>query len=309
MEHLSDTSEKRSLRYENSVLDSSEVVDPCLDVASNNPYFSDRSHSHNSVNNVSQLPENSEDFFLPDGSPNEYMNKYFGPDLSRGWEEIAEKNYDSSEESCKEVRCVEVELKKSENSETAVLPLPHNGNGDIGHVHLDPTSEAPQPKSQDKKKTTADSFVGSKPTESSSSSSDTDASSSGSLKLVKSHSCGERDMTVSLFPLSQKYEKDATPLNECEVDLAVKPKEPILDTTSGKLLTKDSSYESDSVDEKDLNSKARPNIDTESLPIGSMEKKEALKHNYEVKYGENTVRISFFPPPPIRKLKKQVLLC
>lgn len=239
---------------------------------------------------------------MQSGSPNEYLNKYFGPDLSRGWEEIAQKNYDSSEESCKDVRCVEVELNTYKNSETVGVPLPPNGDGDgdIGHVHSDPTSEAPQPKSQDKNMTTDDSFVGSKPRESTSSSSDTDASSSRNIKLVKSSSCRKRDMAVSSFPLSQKYENDAKPLHAYKVDFVAQPEEPMLDTSSGKLLTKDSSFESDS--------RRRPNIDTDSLLNGAMEYKEALKHNYEVKYGENTVCISFLFTPTHKQTKKQVLL-
>lgn len=231
------------------------------------------------------------------GSPNEYLNKYFGPDLSRGWEEIAQKNYDSSEESCKEVRCVEVDINKYKNSYTAVLPLPPNGDGDTGHVHSDPTSEAPWPKSQDKKMTTDDSFVSSKPTESSSSSSDTDASSSRNTKLVKSSSCRESDMAVSSFPLSQKYEKDATPYNEYKVDFIAKPEETMLDTGSGKLLRRDFSYESDSVDKRKQNTGIGPNTDTDTFLTAAMENKEALKNNYEVKYGENTVSICFFSPP------------
>ncbi|WOH04307.1 hypothetical protein DCAR_0623716 [Daucus carota subsp. sativus] len=289
-DRVPDASEKRSWRNENSVSDSSKVVDPPpLDVPSSNRNFLDKSQSHNSVNNVPQVFDNSDDFFLPHGSPNAYLNKYFGPDLSRGWEEIAQKNYYSSEVNCKEVQYVNGEPKTYKNSETATVPLPHNRDGNIGQVQSDPTSEAPQP-NQDKKNIADDGSVGPKPTELSPSSPDNDASSLGNNKLVKSSSCRENDMTVSLIPLSQEYEKDTTPHNEYEVDFPVKPEEPVLDDNRGKLSIVDSSHESDSIDEKEKNDRKRPDSDSDSLFNGAMRDKEALKHNYEVKYGENTVQ-------------------
>lgn len=211
-----------------------------LDAASKNPYGADRTLRHDSVNYFPQLPDNPEELFLSDGcSPNEFMNKYFGPDVSPGWEEIDQKNYESSEESCKEVRSVEIEHDKDQCSETSsvavVLPRPPlKGDGGLEHVLSDHTCdcEPPKPKSLDMQAMADESSVGSKPTELSSSFSDTDISGSGDINILKSSSCEEVDTTMS-----ENSENDIIPLDECEIDLALEKKGTVLDACGGNVLT------------------------------------------------------------------------
>ncbi|KAK1391662.1 kinesin-like protein NACK2 [Heracleum sosnowskyi] len=284
--YLSEAHEKRLWHSENSVSDSPEVTDPPhLNAASNIPYRNDRPLRHDNVNTFPQLPDNSEEIFLSDGSPNKFMDKYFGPDLSHGWGEIAQNNYESSEESFKEVRCVEMENDKDKCSETSSISSPLEGDGGLEHVLSDHTCEALKPKSTDMQATADKSSVCSKPTILSSSLFDTAISGSGDINILKSSSFKEVDTTMS-----EKSEKDVIPLDECEKGLAKTTKEPMINTSGGTAPIHDFTNENDFVGEKEQNTQTRRDPNSDSHIDGAIENKEVLKPDHEVIYEENTVQ-------------------
>ncbi|CAN4093940.1 unnamed protein product [Withania somnifera] len=56
-----------------------------------------------------QIPEPPEDQYLcDDTSPGLFIEKYFGPDPCKGWENIAQRTVQNLEDNCKEVQCVKV---------------------------------------------------------------------------------------------------------------------------------------------------------------------------------------------------------
>ncbi|KAK7860341.1 kinesin-like protein kin-7i [Quercus suber] len=98
--------EDRILRiHDYSVLESLNLVNPPhLNLSprtSNMPRDFDETNMLNSSQNYQQIPE---DNFLLDSTP-----KFVGPVPYKVWEEIAQRADAESEDSCKEVRCIEVE--------------------------------------------------------------------------------------------------------------------------------------------------------------------------------------------------------
>ncbi|KAK2990944.1 hypothetical protein RJ640_020921 [Escallonia rubra] len=216
--------EKSAWPDEYSASESSEVVDPLrLDVASNTSRISDRYDGLNSKCDV-QLHENSEDQFLSDGtSPRLFMNKYFGPDPSHGWEKIAQQTDEHSEDNCKEVRCIEMKPNMARNIKSETVTSPEKKARDSDHVNSDHTFEALKQKIQDMQ-TTIDLYVNPYPVEPSPCSSDTDMSDSRSINLTRSRSCRAILTTLSSSPSSEKAEKnEGTPPNGFEKDFPGRP--------------------------------------------------------------------------------------
>ncbi|KAK2998404.1 hypothetical protein RJ639_024149, partial [Escallonia herrerae] len=216
--------EKSAWLDEYSASESSEVVDPLrLDVASNTSHISDRYDSLNSKCDV-QLHENSEDQFLSDGtSPRLFMNKYFGPDPSHGWEKIAQQTDEHSEDNCKEVRCIEMKPSTARNIKSGTATSPEKKARDSDHVNSEHTCEALKQKIQDMQ-TTIDFYVNPYPVEPSPCSSDTDMSDSRSINLTRSRSCRAILTTLSSSPSSEKAEKnEGTPPNGFEKDFSGRP--------------------------------------------------------------------------------------
>lgn len=105
---------KESWTDEYSASEESEIIDP--DVASRKPQFHKRHDSTISSKMMEQFTENvvEDQFLSSDMSPRLYIDKYFGPDPCQGWEKIADppKTNKKLEDNCKEVQCIEIDIKK-----------------------------------------------------------------------------------------------------------------------------------------------------------------------------------------------------
>ncbi|CAI9116864.1 OLC1v1018134C1 [Oldenlandia corymbosa var. corymbosa] len=121
---VSELHEKIAWFEEYPASEASEIIDPFrFDSGSSKSHFSDRSEGPKSNN---QIPEPFEEQFLSDDtSPRMVIEKYFGPDPTRGWEKAAQEVDLSIEDTCKEVQCIEVETSANKiNLESA----PSQGN-------------------------------------------------------------------------------------------------------------------------------------------------------------------------------------
>ncbi|KAK4487433.1 hypothetical protein RD792_005932 [Penstemon davidsonii] len=97
--------EKGSWTDEYSASEASEISDPFRsDVVSNASRLSDKFQGVVNSNRIEDpFLENKEDHFLSDdASPSLYIDKYFGPDPSRGWEKIGQEIDKDFEDDCKE---------------------------------------------------------------------------------------------------------------------------------------------------------------------------------------------------------------
>ncbi|KAL3845291.1 hypothetical protein ACJIZ3_002694 [Penstemon smallii] len=127
--------EKGSWTDEYSASEASEISDPFRsDVVSNASRLSDKFQG---VVNSSRIEdpflENKEDHFLSDDtSPSLYIDKYFGPDPSRGWEKIGQENHKDFEDDCKEVQCIEIDFTKRN---TVSLEQPPCSSDEDGSDH------------------------------------------------------------------------------------------------------------------------------------------------------------------------------
>lgn len=294
-DRLSDT--QSSWQYENSVSDSSEVLDhPHLDVAFNISHHSDISPGPNTIALDPQLPDNPEEHFLSNASsPSEFMNKYFGPDLSRGWEEISHKNYETSEDNCKEVRCIEIEPSIDRNTETAVESSAHKVDGDLRHSHSDVTNEASKQKIEDMEMIMDDGYASPNPVERTPCSSGTDLSDSNIISLIETKSCRVVVRTMCSHPSSDNTEQNAI-TNEVDLDSSSKASESKPEVNSEMSCAKDPQDGSNPVDEKEQNAKVAHEDDTDCAYGNS----EAPQQENEMGLGDKAVRISpLFPFPKI----------
>ncbi|KAL3514727.1 hypothetical protein ACH5RR_027444 [Cinchona calisaya] len=136
---VSEPQEKGAWFEEYSPSEASEIIDPLrLDVSSV-PHFSDKSEGLNFNKHEEQFPETSEEQFLSDDtSPRMFIEKYFGPDPTQGWEKIAERLDLSNEDNCKDVQCIETDTNMSEiNSETVSSPEQVNQALEYANMHHD----------------------------------------------------------------------------------------------------------------------------------------------------------------------------
>lgn len=297
--HLARFHEKSAWLDEHSTSDTSEAVDPLrLDVSSN----MDKREP--------QLPENSDEHYFSDGiSPRLFMNKYFGPDPCQGWEKIAQKTDTDSDDSCKEVRCVETDSSRDRNAENHEVLSPKKENGGVCDVCPDHSYEALKQKIQDMQ-TTIDCIVSPYPIEPSPCSSDTDISDSRSINLSKSRSCRAiltSNTTIS-SPSSDKAElPESTPPNGFERNFprspeVFKPKasepEPKDDTTNLSRKNSHTSVGSVSTEEKEQNTKTSSEAETESLHSRdtSMELDEVV--NAKSKKNHEDERVQEAEPKP-----------
>ncbi|XP_017981163.1 PREDICTED: kinesin-like protein KIN-7F [Theobroma cacao] len=119
------------------MLKQGEYSSPKLSEPAKVPYMVDYNKHRNtsvpsvpsSYNHYLGLPENSEEYFLLDGS----TPKFVGPDPCKGWEEIAHRTNEQFDDSCKEVRCIEIEnssIKMNEKAEVSSLS-PANNEGKL----------------------------------------------------------------------------------------------------------------------------------------------------------------------------------
>ncbi|GAA0147573.1 hypothetical protein LIER_07238 [Lithospermum erythrorhizon] len=108
--------EKGSVWQDNySASEVSEIVDPLRsENASSNASqrLSDRYEGITDSNNNEEF-EGEEQLLSADLSPTKFIDKYFGPDPSLGWEKMSHTSDQNIQEICQEVQCVEVEVDKS----------------------------------------------------------------------------------------------------------------------------------------------------------------------------------------------------
>ncbi|KAL3640945.1 hypothetical protein CASFOL_015913 [Castilleja foliolosa] len=104
--------DKASWASEYAASEASDIIDSFRsDVASRTSHISERYEGIVSNRIDYPFPENNEEQFLSDNtSPGLYIDKYFGPDPSQGWEKITsqENNKNGFEDNCKEVKCIEI---------------------------------------------------------------------------------------------------------------------------------------------------------------------------------------------------------
>lgn len=222
--------------------EASEILDPSqLDVVSNLSRFSNR-HEHLSFKEREDpFPETSDEQFLCDNSsPTMVLEKYFGPDPTRGWEKLSQRTDTSSEENCKEVQCIETEVNR-QNLNFSETPL-SSGKGEM------------YPEAEDE--TNMDRNVELDSMEQSTCSSVTEMSNSSSTDDLSSTSCKEIRMTVPISPRSQIPEADEN-MPSTEVEKAnLKGQEDgdkkLFELEPDTNLKKEKSLENKSTDEKNL---------------------------------------------------------
>ncbi|TMX01445.1 hypothetical protein EJD97_024485 [Solanum chilense] len=178
-----------------------------------------------------QIPEPPEDQYLcDDTSPRLFIEKYFGPDPCKGWENSAQRTVQNLEDNCKEVQCVEVDLNtKSISSDKHSSP--RKGDQESSFIDKDHNDKEP--------KQTSNLVV----EHSSSSSSDTD---SDSNNLPRSRSS---EAIIINVPVSEGSEvikenvdissKSEEELSIKKIDIEEKPSQPELSADNVKLLSKE----------------------------------------------------------------------
>uniref|UniRef100_A0A5B7BKM5 Kinesin-like protein n=1 Tax=Davidia involucrata TaxID=16924 RepID=A0A5B7BKM5_DAVIN len=264
LDRLSKFGVQNALVYEYSASESSEVIDSLRSDAAS--ITSDRCNGLNSNKHDPQLPKNSEDHFFSDRiSPQLFSNKFFGPDPCQGWEKIAQKTDEDSEDQCKEVQCIEMEESSIDrNKRSDSVSSLQMGDMELSHNHSDHTFEGLKQKIQDMQKT-IDYLASPYLVEQSPCSSETDLSGSGSVNLSRSRSCSAIFTTLRSSPwFEEAEENEATPPNGSEKDFPGRPEGYQLKLSEsksvaniGKLCRKDSetSVRSASIDEKEQNIK------------------------------------------------------
>ncbi|XP_059637196.1 kinesin-like protein KIN-7E [Cornus florida] len=287
--------EQNAWVHENSASESSEVVDPHrFDVASNT-YERSESLKFNKLE--LQLPENSEDCFLLDSiSPQLFMNKFFGPDPCKGWENIVQKSDEDSDDQWKEVRCIEMEEpSKNKKIKPDAISSLKEGARDPSHTHSGPTYEALKQKIQDMQKT-IDYLASPYYVEQSPCSSETGLSGSRSLDISRSKSCKAVLTSVSSSPWFREAEQMENTPHYSEKDFPSRPEgyQPkFSESESGsnleKLRRKDSGMSdgSFSMDEKEQNIKMSDESDIASIPFGATGLDEVVNSKSEKKFGDD----------------------
>ncbi|MCE3215794.1 hypothetical protein HAX54_003572 [Datura stramonium] len=181
-----------------------------------------------------QIPEPPEDQFLcDDTSPRLFIEKYFGPDPCKGWENIAQRTVQSLEDNCKEVQCVEVDS-NTKSTSSGKHSSPRKGDQDSGFIDIDHNDERP--------KQTSNLLE-----EQSSSSSDTDSPDSNNLP--RSRSSEAIMINVPVLKGSEVAKENGDISIESEKDLSIKnidveekPSQPELSADNVKVLTKEPNH-------------------------------------------------------------------
>lgn len=172
------------------------------------------------------------------------LEKYFGPDPTRGWEKQAQRTDTSSEENCKEVQCIETEVN------------PQNLNYE---TPLSSGKEEQYPEAETFVKVTetnGDHYVDSDSMEQSTCSSVTEMSNSSITDDLSRTSCKEIRMTVPISPRSQILQADEN-MPSIEVDKDNLKDQEDSDKKLSELepdinLEREKSFENKSTDEKNF---------------------------------------------------------
>lgn len=222
--------------------EASEILDPSqLDVGSNLSRFSNRHEDLSIKEHEDSFPEPSDEQFLcGNTSPTMALEKYFGPDPTRGWEKLAQRIDSSSEDNCKEVQCIE----------TYVSPQNLNYDTPLSSGKGDRYSEAETLVKVKEDETNVDHNVDSDSMEQSSCSSVTEMSNSSSADDLRSTSCKEIRMTVPISPRYKILQADENISTEVEKNNLKGQEDSKLETDAN--LEKEKSPENESTDEKNF---------------------------------------------------------
>ncbi|XP_016490960.2 kinesin-like protein KIN-7F isoform X2 [Nicotiana tabacum] len=189
------------------------------------PFRPDGYEGLNNSNKLSeQIPDPPEDQFLcDDTSPRLFIEKYFGPDPCKGWENIAQRTVPNLEDNCKEVQCVEVDS-NTNNTSSDKHTSPRKGDQESGSIDIDHNLAGEQ-----------------------SSSSDTDSSDSNNLP--RSRSSEAIIVNVPVVKGSELAKENGGILSESEKelctiknDLEEKPSQPEVAADSVKVLSKEQNH-------------------------------------------------------------------
>ncbi|XP_071924301.1 kinesin-like protein KIN-7E [Coffea arabica] len=150
---MSEPQEKGTWLDEYPASEASEIIDPFrLDVGSSISHFYDKGEGLSFNKSEEQFAEYSEEQFLSDDtSPRMFIEKYFGPDPTQGWEKIAERIDLNNEDNCKEVQCIEIDTSiRKINFDSVSSPEKENQgleNVDMRKINFDSLS-SPENESQ-----------------------------------------------------------------------------------------------------------------------------------------------------------------
>ncbi|KAA8547461.1 hypothetical protein F0562_003675 [Nyssa sinensis] len=225
---------RKSPESENTIPERSTLADPhSLDAHIRTYDTSQYSHGHSgssSDDHYIRLPEFEENFLHNDTSPQLSVSTNFvRSDSGQGWEEIEEQTNRTSEDLCKEVRCIETE---DSNTNRLLESNPLTFKEEVGISALrviggDRMDQElmPHPSKEDRElNCTHPPFVVLSPEKPSPWLLAEDMLSSGGLKLTKSRSC-KASLMISLssprFDMVEK--KENTPANEFEKDFIGRP--------------------------------------------------------------------------------------
>ncbi|CAI9089712.1 OLC1v1024332C1 [Oldenlandia corymbosa var. corymbosa] len=189
---ISESHEKLAWFGEYAASETSEIIDPLrFDAGSIASYFSDRSEGLNLNKRDEQIPEPSEEQFLSDDtSPRLFIEKYFGPDPTKGWEKTAQGVDMSTEDTCKEVQCIEI---VTTTNKASLDSGPFQGNDNLQHQemdHIHHDKETLDPAIEEKQKTMECVVNGSEHPEPSPCSSDSESPDPNVVDLSRSRSSG-----------------------------------------------------------------------------------------------------------------------
>ncbi|XP_055836022.1 kinesin-like protein KIN-7E isoform X2 [Solanum dulcamara] len=182
-----------------------------------------------------QIPEPPEDQYLcDDTSPRLFIEKYFGPDPCKGWENIAVRTVQNLEDNCKEVQCVEVDS-NTKSTSSDKHSSPRKGYQESSFIAIDHNNE--------ELKQTSNLVV----EQSSSSSSDTDSPDSNNLPRSRSSEAiminvpvlKGSEVTKENGDISSESEKE---LSIKKIDLEEKPSQPEFSADNVKVLSKEHSH-------------------------------------------------------------------
>lgn len=296
---------------EASVSESSSVADhphPNGIRKFNNPHYDDRDSESSPAE--PHLWENNKDLYLSDGTSSTLSigKKFVRSNSSQSQEGSAVGAAEDSDESCKEVRCIEMEeSSRDKNPESTgrnegTLALTLSGNTDVTGQGMTSTpvngNRGALGQRVHNVQMTIDSLVGPCPEETSPWASAADFPSSRSFNLTRSWSCRANLMAGSSSP--DKVER--TPPNRFEKGFPGRPegfgrKFPML-TFSGnttRLSRNDSQSSLGSASMDELGGRSVKNEDITSIQSFVAGMKEMAKFEYEKQLADGQVRLGMFP--------------
>ncbi|CAN4122933.1 unnamed protein product [Withania somnifera] len=197
---------------------------------------SDRYEGLNANKLGEQIPEPPEDQYLcDDTSPRLFIEKYFGPDPCKGWENIAQRTVQNLDDNCKEVQCVEVNSNMNTTSSDK-HSSPRKGDQRSGFIDIDHSDEEPKQSSN---------LIVEHSFSSSSCSSDIDSSHTNNLPRSRSSEAIMINEPVLEGSEVAKENVDISSESENEIsikkiDLENKPSQPGFSADNVKVLTKPS---------------------------------------------------------------------